>query len=122
MGIAAAIMIGSGISQFYRAFSGKYKKHVQKARYKNPNAGPLLVKVGKLGYIARGVVWLVVGWFFLKAAYDASPDEAGDSSEIFQWLQSGPYGGLILAVLALGLICYGMFMFIRAKYQPIHTE
>jgi hypothetical protein len=121
MVIAAAIMIGSGISQFYRALSGSYKKHVQKAKYDNPNAGPLLVKMGKLGYIARGIVWLVVGWFFLKAAYDASPDEAGDSGSIFNWVEAGPYGSLILAVLSLGLICYGVFMFIRAKYQPIHT-
>jgi hypothetical protein len=121
MAIVAAVMIGSGISQFYRALSGKYKKHVQNARYENPNAAPLLIKVGKLGYIARGVVWLALGWFFAKAAYDASPNEAGDSGSIFHWLESGRYGSLIMSVLAIGLICYGVFMFVRARYQPIHT-
>jgi uncharacterized membrane protein YidH (DUF202 family) len=120
MAIAAAVMIGSGISQFYRAFSGAYKKHVQE--HNNTRTANILVKMGKLGYVARGIVWLVVGWFFIKAAYDTSPSEAGDSGSIFHWVESGPYGSLLLAVLALGLICYGVFMFTRARYQHIHTS
>jgi len=120
MGIGAVIMIGSGISQFYRALSGSYKKHVQK--YSNTNARSLLIRMGRLGYIARGIVWLMIGWFFLKAAYDVSPNEAGDTGSMFSRIESGPYGSFVLAVLALGLISYGIFMFIRARYQRIHTK
>ena len=120
MGIAAAIMIGSGVSQLYRALSGSYKKHVQK--HNNTKTASILVKAGQLGYVARGIVWLLVGWFFVKAAYSASPNKAGDSGDSFSWIESAQYGSLLLAVLALGLVCYGVFMFMRARYQHINTD
>jgi hypothetical protein len=109
------------VSQFYRALSGNYKKHVQNAGSGNPHAASTLIRTGQVGYIARGIVWLAVGWFFLEAAYKKSANEAEGSGSVFQWLGSGPYGDLILGTMAIGLLCYGVFMFVRAKYQPIHT-
>jgi hypothetical protein len=80
-----------------------------------------MLRTGKIGYIARGIVWFVVAWLFLKSAYKASPDEAGDTGNVFQWLQHWQHGNLLMALVAAGLICYGLFMFARARYQPIHT-
>lgn len=119
VGIVAAIMFISGIVQLYNAFSGKYKKYVQAAQHKSQIA-ILLIKTGRVGYAARGIVWFIIGWLFLKAAMRSSPEQAGGSADVFQWLQSWDHGDILLAVVAAGLVCYGIFMFLRARYQPIH--
>lgn len=119
VGIIAIIMFISGIVQLFNAFSGKYKKYVEQARHKN-HITSLLIKSGRLGYVARGIVWFIIGWLFLRAAIEASPGKAGGSSDVFKWLQSWDHGDMLLAIVAAGLVCYGLFMFLRARYQPIH--
>jgi hypothetical protein len=120
VGITAIIMFISGIVQLFNAFSGKYKKYVQSAQHKSHIAS-LLIKAGRLGYAARGIVWFIIGWLFLKAAVKSSPGQAGGSGDVFQWLQRWDHGDVLLAIVAAGLICYGIFMFLRARYQPIHS-
>lgn len=119
-GLAAAIIIGIGLFQVYRAASGKYKKYVTKAIHSE--AHKWVATAGVAGYSARGIVWLIIGWMFLKAALSANPGEAGGNEAAFGWLQNTTYGSLLLALVAAGLVCYGLFTMLRAKYQHIHTR
>lgn len=117
--VAVALVIASvGIYQIYFAVSGKYKKHVQRSKL-NRNTEEVLLRTGKAGYIARGIVWLIIGWLFFKAAIHKNANEAGGTDTALQWLKTSSYGSLLLAAVATGLICYGFFMFVRARYQPI---
>ncbi|WP_242928897.1 DUF1206 domain-containing protein [Pontibacter vulgaris] len=120
LGAVALGTIAVGIHQIYRALSGKYKKNVQGMHLK-PEIEKTLIKAGKVGYIARGVVWMIIGYLFLKAATEANSSEAGGSKRAFQFLEEASYGSYLLGAVALGLICYGIFMFVRAKYQNIGT-
>ena len=115
IGILAAIMIAVGIYQIYYSFTEKYKKHIDKAG-KNSNK-KLLLLAGKFGYLARGIVWLIIGWLFVKAAINSNSSEAGDTSKAFTFLSESSYGSYLLAAIGLGLICYGVFNFIRVKYE-----
>jgi hypothetical protein len=119
-GIAALIMVGVGIFQLYRAVSGKYKKYVREALHKD--TAPWIITAGIAGYSARGIVWMIIGWMFIKAALHANSKEAGGSDKAFDWLQHSSFGEILLAVVAAGLICYGVFMFLRARYQNIQIK
>jgi hypothetical protein len=112
-------VIASGLYQIYRGLSDKYKKDVGSAHLKH-EAEVLLIRAGKIGYAARGIVWSLIGYFFILAAMHLNPSEAGGTGQAFQFL-GGSFGSLLLAAVAIGLICYGGFMFMRAKYQPIQT-
>src|ERR1044071_7312501 len=95
LGIAAAIIIGVGIYQIYYGLSGKYRKHVDALGYtSNRN---LMVSAGKIGYAARGIVWLIIGWFFTKAALNSNSAEAGDTSNAYRFLAEASYGAYLLA-------------------------
>jgi hypothetical protein len=118
--IVACIIIGIGLWQIYMALSGKFKKHVQQNDLTAKKKG-LVLRAGKVGYIARGVVWMIIGWMFIKAAWNEDAQQAGGTKNAFQWLSDSNYGTYLLAAVAAGLICYGIFMFVRARYQPIHS-
>jgi hypothetical protein len=118
VGIVAVGIAIAGLYQIYMGVSDKYREKIEKAGLKR-EVEDMLIKTGKVGYIARGIVWLIIGWLFLKAAMNSNPNQAGGSRSAFQFLESSSYGSYLLGGVALGLICYGIFMFMRAKYKAI---
>ncbi|WP_299699566.1 DUF1206 domain-containing protein [uncultured Pontibacter sp.] len=121
LGAVAVGTMAMGLYQFYRAYSGKYMNKVQQEKL-DPKVRQSLVRAGLVGYIARGFVWLIIGYLLLRAAVNSNSREAGSSSQAFQFLEEASYGSYLLGALALGLICYGVFMFVRAKCEVISTK
>lgn len=119
VGIVAVGVMAVGVYQIYYALSEKYRKKIQESKLDNKVKDTLLAS-GKVGYIARGIVWLLIGYLFLQAALQSDPGEAGGSESAFSFLEQA-WGAWVLAAVALGLVCYGVFMFVRAKYQPVNT-
>ncbi|RYY90722.1 MAG: DUF1206 domain-containing protein [Chitinophagaceae bacterium] len=115
--VVAGIFIGIAIYQFYYAAKGKYRKHAGAAS--NGSGSSLLLLSGKIGYTARGIVWLLLGFLFGRAAVHARAHEAGDTSKAFSLLENAGYGPWLLAAIGLGLICYGLFNFVRARYDDL---
>lgn len=121
IGLVGLCIIGVGLYQIYRALSGKYLKKVQTAAIKS-ELKELIIRSGKIGYIARGIVWGLIGYLFIKAAMAANASEAGGSNRAFAFLENASYGSFLLGAVAVGLFCYGMFMFVRARYEVISTS
>ncbi len=116
MGAASLVLSFVGIYQIYYGYSEAYKKHVS-LNSVNPDMRNLLLKSGKIGYVARGMVWLILAWLFAKAAWYSNASEAGDTAKAFHFLERASYGSYLLGTLGLGLFCYGLFNFIRAGYE-----
>lgn len=116
VGLAALIFAGVGIYQIYYGLSEKYRKHVQELSLHSQHAATLL-KSGKVGYISRGIVWLVIAFLFFRAAIHSAANEAGSTGKAFQFIETSPFGSYLLAALGLGLIAYGIFNFVRARYE-----
>lgn len=121
VGIAAVIIACTGFYQLYYGLSEKYRKHVQKMNLHN-EAGRLLLSSGKLGYTARGVVWLIIAFLFMRAAMHSSSAEAGGTGKAMQLLGNSEFGTYLLGALGAGLMMYGMFNFIRARYEDFNQE
>ena len=116
LAIAALILAGVGFYQCWYGLSGKYKKHVEENAV-NSEVTSGLLKSAAIGYVARGVVWLVIAWLLFRAAFHANAKEAGDTGEAFQFIHSGTWGTLLLAAIGIGLIAYGIFNFMRARFE-----
>jgi hypothetical protein len=117
--IAALIFFGKAIYQFYKAYTGKFAKKIMDGSL------PLKTKetlrtAGKVGYAARGVVIAIVAYFLFRAGMNANPNETGGSKEAFSFIESqAPFGTILLAVVALGLVAYGVYMFVKARYRDL---
>lgn len=117
-GIGGLILAAVGVWQIYYGLSEKHRKHVQELSLQSDHS-TLLLRAGKIGYISRGIVWLVIAFLFMRAAYFAAASEAGDTADAFRFIESSPFGSPLLGMLGVGLIAYGAFNFIRVQYEKL---
>jgi Domain of Unknown Function (DUF1206) len=75
--------------------------------------------LGAFGSVARAVVFVLVGVFLVKAAVLSSADQTKGLDAIFRSVASFPYGSWLLAVLACGLFCYGLYCLIEVRYRDL---
>ena len=111
-GIAIALA-GKAIYEFYMAYSDKYKSEVEHAHL-DSNVKSLLLKAGKIGFTARGIVAGILAYLFFKAGSGGS-NENLDRTDAFNFLQQ-EFGTIVLALVAIGIASYGVFMLIKSKY------
>ena len=116
LAIIAAIIAGVGIYQIWYGNSEKYRKHVD-IQELDRKASSSLLRAGKVGYISRGIVWLVIAFLFVRAALNNKASEAGDTGSAFNFIEQSTFGNYLLATLGFGLICYGVMNFIRAAFE-----
>jgi Domain of Unknown Function (DUF1206) len=75
--------------------------------------------LGAVGSVARAVVFVLVGVFLVKAAVLSSADQAKGLDAIFRSVASSKYGPWLLALLASGLLFYGLYCLIEARYRDL---
>jgi hypothetical protein len=109
------IIIGNGVYQVYRGVTNKFMKKIQ---VRKMEIRDMVRKAGTVGYISRGVMFLVIGYLLWHAGMTSNPREAEGTEGAFNFLENN-FGSLLMMVIALGLVGYGIFMFIKAKYQSI---
>jgi hypothetical protein len=66
-------------------------------------------------------VVLLVGWFLVNAALEASPNEAGGIGQALRTLREQPQGPLLLAIVALGLMLFGAYSLVEARFRRIQV-
>lgn len=115
-GLLSLILLGIGVYQIWYGLSEKYRKHVQESNIPSQHAH-LLLRSGKIGYIARGLVWGVIAFLLFRAALHARAAEAGDTADAFRFLEASPLGSFLLAAVGLGLVAFGIFSWVRAGYE-----
>ena len=76
---------------------------------------------GQIGYAARALVFLIIGWFLLAAAWHARAAEAGGTGQALRTLREQPYGPWLLSLVAAGLILFGIFSFVEARFRRIRV-
>lgn len=116
VGLLGVALLITGIYQIYYGLSGKYRKHVQDLSLRSA-ASRNLLRAGKIGYVARGIVWLMLAWLLFRAAFQSDSGEAGDTGKAFHFLETASYGSYLLGALGIGLVCYGAFNFVRARFE-----
>jgi len=118
--LVGVAVIGFALYQFKQAVKGKM---LEKLSLTGMAARQRIwvERICKAGVFARSVVFLLVGAFFLQAAVQADPGEAGGLGEALKTLASQPFGPWLLGLVALGLVAYAAYQFLEARYRRIAT-
>jgi hypothetical protein len=110
------IIIAVGLFLFYYAYS---KDFMQSFSGLSSTARTWIGRLGRVGYGAQGVVFSEVGIFLIVAAQRHDPHAARGIGGALAQLTHEPYGHVLLALIALGLIAYGLFSFTQARFRRL---
>jgi hypothetical protein len=113
-------VLGYAVYQVYRASTDKAKKHLDLAQA-GPTAATWIVRLGRFGIAARGVVFAVIGVLLVRAGMRKDSGEAGGIAQSLQALGEASYGRLVLALVAFGLIAYGVYQVATARYRHMRA-
>ena len=108
VGIAGMILLGTGLYQFHRAWSDGFMEMLM-TQQMSVREVSWSKRLGRCGFAARGVVYLIIGGFLIGAAVKIDPQNAVGMGEALTYLAQQPYGPWILGVVAIGLAAYGLF-------------
>jgi len=115
VGLVGLAIIGYGLGQIVMAWTEKFAEHLN-AEGKSGDSGTAFIWFGKIGYCAKGIAIGLVGVLFLYAAVTHNPKKSGGLDQALGQVLQQPYGPVMLAAIALGIACYGLFNFARARH------
>jgi hypothetical protein len=117
--LAAAWIAGYGVYQFYRAVTPKMKRHLQLGELPEP-LRKWVVGISRFGIAARGVVFCLIGLFLARAVVGHDARQAGGLQESLRTLAN--VGRWPFLVVAFGLIAYGIYELLNARYRIIRIQ
>lgn len=117
--VAGASVIGYGVYQLYRAAVAKLSRQLR-LQPMSARTSRWIVGVSRFGIGARGVIFCFIGLLLIRAAnrHDAS-QAGGVGDSLRELIGLGGLGRWPMIVTALGLIAYGGYELVNARYRNI---
>ncbi|TCJ95655.1 DUF1206 domain-containing protein [Nocardia alba] len=79
----------------------------------------LVRRLGTIGYLAKGLAIAAMGLLVILAVSRSDPEEASGLDGAFKTLGAQPYGAALLITAGLGIITYGVYSFVMARYAKM---
>lgn len=109
VGAVGVVVVAVGGYHVHKGWTRAFERDLRE------HPGPWVVRAGRLGYVARGIAFAVVGALFVTAAATADPERAQGLDGALQTLRDAPLGPWLLTVVALGFVAYGVYSLVRAR-------
>jgi hypothetical protein len=118
VGAVGAGFAAAALSHFYKAYTAKFREKLMTSQM-SEKAQNFALRSGQFGLAARGVVFGIISTFLILAALHSNAGEARGLSGALAALGEQTYGQLLLGAVALGLVAYGFYMLVLARYRRI---
>lgn len=116
--VVGVIVLIVAATQLYRAYTARFQRHLELGRL-STQAKTWLVRLGRFGYAARGVVFAIIGFFLVVAGLHRSAAAAKGASGAVAELLAQPYGHLLAGIVALGFVAFGVYSLAEARYRRL---
>jgi hypothetical protein len=119
--VAGLLIVGAGCWNLYRGlarkFEDKWRTGEMSATERRWGG-----RAGVVGHCARFVVFGLIGVFVANAAIDYDPQRAIGLDGALQKLAHASYGPYLLGLTAAGLVCYGVYCLVDARYRDVSSS
>lgn len=118
VGIAGFVLIGVGLYQGYRGVSKDFLED-SKTGEMSARARAVFKRLAMFGYLARMVVFLLVGAFLIDAAVSYDPNKAVGLDGALATVDHASYGPVLVGIVAAGLIAFGIYSLADSRYRRL---
>jgi hypothetical protein len=116
--LAGILVVAGGLEAGRRAVRLDFRERFT-AEHMSRALAMITRALGAFGSLARAVVFVLTGVFLIRAAVLSSADQAKGLDAVFRSVASSQYGPWLLALLASGLFCYGLYCLLEARYRDL---
>jgi hypothetical protein len=109
------VVIGVALGQFVESYRATFARDLKGAEM-SARTRDVVVKLGRFGMFARGVIFLIIGWFVVQAGIHHDPSQTQGFSGAFVFLLAQPFGRILLGIVALGFVSLGLHSFACARW------
>lgn len=111
------IFAGRGIYQITRLFKTNFNKKFDFESMTDEKKRKIIKNSAYMGMTSRAIIFLIIGFFALKAAITTNLSEIKNTSEVFRFIETSTWGSFQLGMISVGFIGYAIYMFLSAKYR-----
>lgn len=115
VGLVGLAVVGYGAGLVWRGCTDGFLKHLD-AEGRSGEAGRAYTWFGRVGYVAKGVAFGIVGCLVGHAALTHEPRKSGGLDQALRKVLDQPFGPYLLLGIAAGIGCYGLFCFAWARH------
>lgn len=116
LGLVGLVVGGIGVAYVVMGVRRTFRKKIAPP---SGAAGRAVIGLGAFGYAAKGVALAIVGVLLVVAAVRLDPETAGGLDGAIEALVAVPAGPFLGAVVGAGLVAYGVFTVLRARFARL---
>ena len=109
MVIIGVIVMATAVVQLIYGLTNGYRERIDMARF-SAGAKTTIHILSWVGYVARGIIIGIIGFFFIKSGLQQNAQQIVNTDKAFDFI-GDHVGHAYFIMVALGTICYGLFMF-----------
>jgi hypothetical protein len=113
--VIGVVVVVVGLGMVLQGITRKFEKNLRLAELSRTTR-TIVVRLGVIGTIARGLVFAIAGALVVEAAVTFKPGKSTGLDGALRDLADRPYGPWLLGTLALGLIAFGLYGFAAARW------
>lgn len=115
LGVVGLCFLGAGVSFLIKAIKAKFEKRFHAGEEKMRWIRP----ISRFGLISRSVVFGLIAAFIVYAAWTHDPEQAGGLEQALDTIRAQPFGWVLMAVVAVGLLAFGCYSLFEAWYRRV---
>jgi hypothetical protein len=118
VGAAGAVLIAISLYQIYDACRGSFAEDSKLGEMSRLQRQAFMT-LGRVGLVARALVFGLLGYFVLKTAIDYNPRDATGLDGALARVHHQPFGPWLLGLVAAGLIVFAAYSMFEARYRRL---
>jgi len=109
-------MVGGGFGEIARGWRADFRRDFALERMSRTERR-FAITLGRVGSVTRGIIFTVIGIFLIATALHANPHHASGMDGALLGIARQPEGRILLAAVALGLIVFGLYSMMCARWM-----
>jgi uncharacterized protein DUF1206 len=114
--VVVAIGVGLAVFGIRREFLDQLDDDARRGGRRVP-----IVVLGQLGYVAKGIAFVVIGVLVAWAAVTDDPSQTGGLDRSLERLVGAGLGSAAVTVVGAGIGCFGLYLLARARHLRPRT-